>query len=188
MHVGPVRPLALAPEPPSVIIVMGVSGCGKSTIGKRLGAALNWPFRDADTFHPEANIAKMKGGLALDDADRAPWLAAIADWIDGHRRDGTQAIVSCSALKHRYRIVLLRGRADVGLVYLKGSYALIGSRVSRRRSHFMPPALLKSQFDALEEPAANENALVVPVRLTPKRIVEAVVTHFQLTPVRRILA
>ena len=96
--------------------------------------------------------------------------------------------MSCSALKQRYRDVLLQGHADVGLVYLKGSYALIGSRVSRRRSHFMPPALLKSQFDALEEPTAEENALVISVRMTPKRIVEAIVAHFMLAPVRRVLA
>lgn len=173
--------------PPRVIVLMGVSGCGKSTTGKRLAGALGWPFRDADTFHPQSNIAKMASGIPLDDHDRAPWLAAIAAWIDAHRADGTCGVVSCSALRRRYRAVLIGGRSDVGLVYLKGSLALIGDRLSRRRGHFMPPALLKSQFETLEEPAPEERALHVPVRLPPKRVVERIVTSFGLVPARRVV-
>jgi carbohydrate kinase (thermoresistant glucokinase family) len=171
-----------------VILLMGVSGCGKSTIGRRLGATLGWPFRDADSFHPEANIEKMARGEPLDDADRAPWLAAIADWIDGHRRSGTQAVVSCSALKRRYRSVVVGDRPDVGLVYLYGTFGVIADRMSRRKGHFMPPALLKSQFDALEQPRPEERALAVSVRLPPKRIVERIVIAYGLMPARRVLA
>ncbi|MFM9938331.1 MAG: gluconokinase [Hyphomicrobiaceae bacterium] len=179
-----VAPLSVSPR---VILLMGVSGCGKSTTGRRLANALNWPFRDADSFHPEANIAKMASGIPLDDRDRAPWLDAIATWIDGHRTGDTRGVVSCSALKRRYRELLIGQRSDVGLVYLKGSLALIGDRISRRRGHFMPPGLLKSQFDTLEEPTREERALYVPVRLPPKRVVERIVTGFNLTPARRVV-
>lgn len=181
-----------SPPPPRavpvrVIVLMGVSGCGKSTTGRRLAKALGWPFRDADTFHPESNIAKMSSGIPLDDDDRRPWLAAIASWIDAHRAAGSCAIVSCSALRRRYRDVLIGSRGDVGLVYLKGNMTLIGDRLSRRKGHFMPSALLQSQFDALEEPAREERALVVPVRLPPKRVIERILSDFRLEPVRRVL-
>lgn len=171
---------------PQVIILMGVSGCGKSTTAKRLSASLDWPFRDADSFHSPANIAKMSAGQPLTDEDRWPWLHAIAAWIDEHRANGTRGIVTCSALKRRYRDVLIGDRPDVGLVYLKGSFALISDRVARRRSHFMPPALLKSQFDALEEPGYEEGALVVSVRLPPKQVVERVTSGFGLAVVRHV--
>ena len=186
-------PPARSPRPagrlvqPSVIVLMGVSGSGKSTTGRRLGLALGWEFRDADSFHPPANIAKMSRGEPLDDADRAPWLAAIAAWIDRHRGERTEAVVSCSALRRRYRDVLVGERPDVGLVYLKGSFALIADRLSRRRGHFMPPALLRSQFEALEEPAREEGALVVPVTMPPKRVVERIIGAYGLAPRRRVL-
>lgn len=170
--------------PPRVIVLMGVSGCGKSTTGRRLAATLAWPFRDADSFHPPANIEKMQSGRPLDDTDRAPWLAAIAEWIDDRRRDGA-GVVTCSALKARYRQVLIGDRPDVGLVYLKGSMGLIGDRLGRRKGHFMPPALLQSQFDALEEPSLQEHPLVVPVHLAPRRVVERILTGFGLAPARR---
>ena len=173
--------------PPRIIVLMGVSGCGKTTTGKRLAAALGWPFRDADEFHPEANIAKMASGQPLDDADRAPWLAAIAAWIDRQRAAQTSGIVSCSALKRRYREVLIGQRSDVQLVHLEGSIALIGDRLARRKGHFMPPALLRSQFEALEAPSPDEGALAVPVRLPPKRVVEHIIVACALTPVRRVL-
>ncbi len=166
--------------PPRVIVLMGVSGCGKSTTGRYLSRALGWPFRDADTFHPEANIHKMSRGMPLDDEDRMPWLRAIAEWIDGHRSAGTRGIVSCSALKKQYREMLIGRRGDVGLVYLYGSFALISDRLSRRKGHFMPPELLRSQFAALEEPAREELALHIPVRLPPKRVVERIVAAFDL--------
>ena len=175
------------PAPPvSVIVLMGVSGSGKTTTGRRLGSILGWPFRDADEFHPPANIAKMAGGQPLDDSDRAPWLAAIASWIDQQRQKGEHGVVSCSALKRVYRDVLVSDRPDVALVYLKGSLSLIADRLSRRRGHFMPPALLKSQFATLEEPTPAEKALVVSMRLPPKRVVEHILDGLGLVPVRRV--
>ncbi len=187
LHVGPYANPIAAKEPPRIIVLMGVSGCGKTTTGKRLATALGWPFRDADSFHPAANIAKMASGHPLDDDDRAPWLAAIADWIDAQRASNESGIVSCSALKRRYRDVLIGDRTDVQLVYLMGSLALIGDRLSRRKGHFMPPALLRSQFEALEAPTLDEQALAVSIRLPPKRIVADIVAECGLSPVRRIM-
>ncbi|MGE0697890.1 MAG: gluconokinase [Hyphomicrobiaceae bacterium] len=171
---------------PRVAVLMGVSGCGKTTTGRRLASVLGWTFRDADEFHPPENIAKMASGRPLDDSDRAPWLAAIAAWIDERRATGEGAIVSCSALKRAYRDVLIGSRRDVALIYLKGSYALIADRLSRRRGHFMPPALLRSQFDALEEPGPDEGALVVSMRMPPKRVAERIVAGLGLVPMRRV--
>jgi gluconokinase len=165
---------------PMVLVLMGVSGSGKSTIGLRLSKMLGWPFRDADSFHPQANIDKMSKGLPLTDEDRQPWLAAIARWIDERLAAGECGIVSCSALKRFYRSVIVGDRPDVRLVYLKGDMALIGDRISRRKNHFMPPALLKTQFDALEEPQADEHALSVPIVLSPRRVVEAIVQELHL--------
>lgn len=174
-------------DPPLVILLMGVSGSGKSTTGKRLSSTLGWPFRDADSFHPQANIDKMSRGIPLTDEDRAPWLAAIAAWIDERCRSNEPVIVSCSALKRTYRKVLRDGHmGDVGLVYLQGSFALISDRMSRRRKHFMPVSLLKSQFSILEEPARAERALIVPVRLSPKKVVERIVGAFDLKPLPRV--
>ena len=167
---------------PLVIVLMGVSGSGKSTTGTRLGAKLGWAFRDADSFHPPANIAKMSRGEPLSDEDRWPWLTAIAAWIDERRSTGEPAIVSCSALKRRYRDVLIGGRPDVKLVFLKGERRLIGDRLSRRKGHFMPPALLDSQFAALEEPDRVENALVVSVAMPPKRVVSTIIEVLGLQP------
>ncbi len=157
---------------PTAILVMGVSGSGKSTAGENLAQELGWPFRDADSFHPSANVAKMSAGIALTDEDRWPWLAAIAAWIDERRSSGAPGIVSCSALKRAYRRVLLDGRPDVRLVYLQGDQPLIAGRMGRRTGHFMPPTLLASQFAALEEPAADEWPIIVPIELSPRRIVE----------------
>jgi gluconokinase len=160
----------------AAVVVMGVSGAGKSTVAKLIAARLDCPFRDADSFHPQANIEKMSRGEPLTDADRWPWLQAIAAWIAEHRAAGTTCVVTCSALKRVYRdIVTARQSADVRLVYLKGEFDLIAARLAARKGHFMPPALLQSQFAALEEPAADEHAIAVPVDATPEEIASQVI-------------
>ncbi len=165
---------------PSAILVMGVSGSGKSTAGERLALELGWPFRDADSFHPAANVAKMSAGTPLTDEDRWPWLDAIAAWIDEGRAAHQPRVVSCSALKRAYRRVLLDGRPDVRLVYLKGDIELISARMGRRTGHFMPPSLLTSQFDTLEPPGPDEWPIIVPIELSPRRIVEHICAHMAL--------
>jgi gluconokinase len=146
-----------------IIILMGVSGSGKTTLGKRLAADLNWPFYDGDDFHPQANVEKMARGEALTDDDRWPWLDALRQHIDALLAQGKQAILACSALKHSYRERLLAGHAEVRMVYLQGSYALIRHRLQERDHHFMPADLLMSQFETLEEPQASEEVLTVDI-------------------------
>ena len=165
---------------PAVIVVMGVASSGKTSLGERLAAHLGWAFRDADSFHPPENVAKMAGGTPLNDEDRKPWLAAIAAWIDELRAKGEHGIVTCSALKRAYRRVIVGDRPDVALVYLKGSRALIGERMAARQHHFMPPALLDSQFATLEEPGKDERPLVVPVDLPKDEIERKVLSELGL--------
>jgi carbohydrate kinase (thermoresistant glucokinase family) len=165
---------------PAVIVVMGVASSGKTSLGERLAERLGWPFRDADSFHPPENVAKMAGGTPLNDDDRKPWLAAIAAWIDDLRAKGEHGIVTCSALKRAYRQVIVGDRPDVALVYLKGSRELVGRRMAARQHHFMPPALLDSQFAALEEPGDDEKPLVVSVEDTKDAIVQDVVDRLGL--------
>ncbi|MGH6958704.1 MAG: gluconokinase, partial [Caulobacteraceae bacterium] len=137
---------------PPVLVVMGVSGAGKTTLAKRLAARFGWTFQEGDALHPPANIAKMKAGHPLNDADRAPWLAAIGRWIDARAAAGEPAVVACSALKRAYRDTLARGRPQVRFVFIRLDEATIAERLAHRRGHFMPPSLLASQFDALEPP------------------------------------
>ena len=155
----------------AAIVIMGVSGAGKSTVGRIIAAELGCPFRDADSFHPPANIEKMSHGEPLTDEDRWPWLQAIATWIAEHRAAGTMCVVTCSALKRVYRdIVTNRQSAAVRLVFLEGDFDLIASRLAARKGHFMPPALLQSQFAALEEPTPDERALTISIDATPDEI------------------
>jgi gluconokinase len=156
--------------PVAVIIVMGVSGSGKSTVATLLAQSLGWEFKDADWFHPPSNVDKMHSGVPLSDEDRKPWLNAIAAWIDETRHAGGHGVIACSALKRRYRDVLIGDRADVRLVYLKGDETLIARRIATRHEHFMPPSLLRSQFDALEEPSSAENPIVVSIEPEPREI------------------
>ena len=165
---------------PAVIVVMGVASSGKTSLGERLAERLGWPFRDADSFHPPENVAKMSSGTPLTDEDRKPWLAAIAAWIDDLRTNGGNGIVTCSALKRAYREVIVGDRPDVTLVYLRGSRELVGERMAARQHHFMPPALLDSQFATLEEPGADEKPLVVQVEASKEAIVEQVVRELRL--------
>jgi carbohydrate kinase (thermoresistant glucokinase family) len=148
---------------PPVLLVMGVSGSGKTTVGKALADALGWSFQEGDDLHPAANIAKMKAGMPLTDADRQPWLAAIANWIDGQAARIEPGIITCSALKRAYRDDLRIGRPQVWLVFLEGSRELIAERLAHRQGHFMPPRLLESQFAALEAPGADEPVIDVGI-------------------------
>jgi carbohydrate kinase (thermoresistant glucokinase family) len=163
-------------KPMLAAVVMGVSGCGKTTVGQALAARLGWEFVDGDTLHPPANVAKMRAGQPLDDDDRWPWLNAIAARIDAWIERRTPGIITCSALKRRYRERIIGGRAAVRLIYLKGSRELIAARLAERRGHFMPASLLESQFAALEPPAADEHAIVVEIDRPVAAIVEAIVT------------
>jgi len=148
---------------PPVLVVMGVSGVGKSTIAQVLAARLGWTFEEGDTLHPEVNVAKMHAGIPLTDADRKPWLERIAAWIEGRRAAKQPGIITCSALKRSYRDVVLGDRPEVRLVYLRGGHDLIAERLAGRSGHFMPPSLLQSQIDTLEEPSADEDPLTVDV-------------------------
>lgn len=158
----------------SVLVVMGVSGSGKSTIAAMLAHRLHWLYEDGDWFHPKKNIEKMHHGEPLNDEDRWPWLHAIADWIDATRRSGNHGIVACSALKRAYRDILIGARKDVRLVYLKGDPELIARRIAARADHFMPPQLLESQFRVLEEPATDERPITVAIDPHPREIVETI--------------
>jgi carbohydrate kinase (thermoresistant glucokinase family) len=159
---------------PIVVVVMGVSGSGKSTVAELLARRLGWHFAEADKFHSPANVEKMRSGIALTDEDRGPWLAAMAEYIDVARASETPTVITCSALKRRYRDVIVGSRPDVALVYLEGDYETIARRMSERADHYMPVSLLKSQFDALEAPGAGEHPIVAHVSRSPQEIVEGV--------------
>jgi gluconokinase len=160
-----------------VVLLMGVAGAGKTTIGHRLAAALGWAFHDADTFHPPENIRKMAAGQPLDDTDRHPWLLAIRQRIDQHLAEPTPAIFTCSALKASYRDILLEGTTGVELVYLKGTEALLRERLEQRQGHFLPPELLHSQLETLEPP---HGALEVDIAKSPARIVRKILRRLGL--------
>jgi carbohydrate kinase (thermoresistant glucokinase family) len=164
----------------TAIIVMGVSGAGKSTIASRLAKRLNRMFFEGDSFHPPQNVEKMKRGIPLADEDRLPWLRAIAAHIVDARNAGQQIVVTCSALKRAYRATLADSNADVGFVYLKGGKDLVSRRLAGRVGHFMPPQLLDSQFAALQEPAADEPSIIVPIDAEPDDIVESIVEQFTM--------
>lgn len=159
-----------------VYLVMGVSGSGKSTVGRALAQRLGVPFYDGDDFHPAANVAKMSRGIPLDDADRVPWLARLHDLIAGHLARGTTAVIACSALKKQYRDQLRAGNEGVDIIYLQGSYALIRQRMAARPDHFMPAGMLRSQFDALEPPAPH-SAFCVDVDQSVDSIVDHILRH-----------
>ncbi len=149
---------------------MGVSGCGKTTIAELLSRELGWDYRDGDEFHPPANVKKMQSGTPLTDDDRWPWLEAIAAWIAELRRSNRHGVLACSALKRQYRDLLRAGHADVRFAYLKGDEKLIARRIAARHEHFMPPALLRSQFDALQEPGPDEDPITVAIDARPHEI------------------
>jgi len=160
---------------PPILVIMGVSGSGKTTIAKELAARLGWPFEEGDALHLEANVAKMHAGFALTDADRQPWLEGVLAWIDGQRARSQPGIITCSALKRSYRQLIIGSRTEVRLVYLRGSRALIAERLGERHGHFMPPSLLQSQLDTLEEPGDDEGPIVVDVGPPAGQIAEKII-------------
>jgi gluconokinase len=159
------------------LIVMGVAGSGKTTVGKELAARLGWDFFDADGFHPPGNVAKMAAGIPLEDGDRAPWLDALHDLLSRTLRAGRHPVLACSALKQQYRDMLLKGNPGIRLVYLQGSYELILSRMTDRTDHYMKPGMLRSQYEALEEP---QDALTMDITQSVEVIVEAVLHSLKM--------
>jgi ribose 5-phosphate isomerase A len=160
---------------PPILVVMGVSGAGKTTIAQELAARLGWAFEEGDSLHPEANIAKMHAGIPLTDADRKPWLKRVAAWIDGQRAKKQPGIITCSALKRSYRQIIIGDRPEVRLVYLRGSHEVIARHLETRNGHFMPASLLQSQIDTLEEPGPDEDPLTVDVGPSPGQIAETII-------------
>ncbi|ADP83563.1 gluconokinase [Pseudofrankia inefficax] len=186
-----------------VLVLMGVSGCGKSTVAAMLSGRLGWPFAEGDDLHPRANVEKMAAGHPLTDLDRWPWLLRVRGWIHDRIEAGEPGVITCSALRRSYRDVL-RGRAVDGsgpaaaadvaagagsgaelFVYLRGSRAVIGQRLAARHGHFMPPGLLDSQFATLEEPGPDENRLTVDIGPEPAEVVQTVVDKLGLAGPRQ---
>lgn len=156
------------------LVVMGVAGSGKSTVARLFADRLGRPMAEADDFHPEANIAKMRSGTPLTDADREPWLLSLRDWISEHDAEGRGTVVTCSALKRTYRDLLRGASAQVRFVHLSGTREVIGERLTARSGHFMPPSLLDSQFADLEPLGDDEDGITVDVAAPPEQIADAV--------------
>ena len=160
-------------DDPTILIITGVSGSGKTTIATALAQQLDWPFKEGDELHPASDITKMHSGHPLDDRDRWPWLEKVADWIDCWRQAGTSGVITCSALRRSYRDFLTRGRPEVRVVYLHGDRPVIAARLAARKGHFMPASLLDSQFAILEEPDPDEDPICIDV----SRLVEDIVAE-----------
>ncbi|WP_146691379.1 gluconokinase [Bradyrhizobium canariense] len=160
---------------------MGVSGSGKTTIADKLAERIGWRCEDGDKFHPASNIAKMSAGHPLTDEDRWPWLQAIANEIDRICKAGERTVIACSALKRAYRDILVHGRDDVRIIYLKGTQQLIADRLAKRKGHFMPAGLLDSQFKTLEPPARDENPVTVSIDASVDAIVDDIVRQLGIS-------
>jgi gluconokinase len=161
-----------------ILVLMGPAGTGKSTVGVLLSRQLGWPFQEGDDLHPAANVEKMRRGQPLDDEDRGPWLNLIAGWIDDRRAAGEPGIVTCSALKRSYRDILRRD--NVSFVNFTGDPAIVRDRMMRRQGHYMPPALLDSQFATLEPPGPDERAIDVDIALAPDDQVDLIASALHL--------
>ena len=162
-----------------IVIIFGVSGAGKTTVGKLLARKLGWHFLEADDFHPAANVEKMHRGVPLVDEDRWPWLENLRELIKRRIEAGENAVVACSVLKRKYRDCL-RVNSDVKFTFLRGDYALIAEQLRHRRGHFMNPDLLRSQFADLEEPEPDEGAITIELGRTPEELVEEIKTKLHL--------
>ncbi len=168
--------------PGQVLVVMGVSGSGKSTVAELLRDRLGWPFQEGDELHPRANVEKMRAGQPLTDADRQPWLEALAGWIAARRDKGESGVVTCSALKRKYRDTLAMGRRDVRFVFLRVDRTELERRVRSRSHRYMPPSLLESQLATLEEPGPEENVLVIAPHRSPEASVADILAALRLLP------
>ena len=166
---------------PVVLVVMGVSGCGKTTVAAILAGRLRWPFEEGDALHPQANVEKMHAGHPLTDNDRAPWLERVADWVDERLDAGENGLITCSALKRSYREIIGRRGSGVVFVYLAGSREAIATRLAARHGHFMPSSLLDSQFADLEEPSASEPAIRVDVGPAPGVVAQSILEALGLS-------
>lgn len=166
----------------TAVVVMGVSGCGKTTVAELLAARLGWPLAEADDFHPVANKDKMAAGIPLTDIDRQPWLTALRDWID---ESPGSTIITCSALKRSYRALLASADARVRFLHLHGDPGVIRSRMARRRGHFMPTSLLDSQLATLEPLQPDEHGVVVDIADPPEVIVDEAIADLELNPAVR---
>jgi len=164
---------------PPILVIMGVSGSGKTTIAEELAARLGWAFEEGDSLHPEVNVAKMHAGIPLTDEDRLPWLERVAAWIDAQRRKKQPGIITCSALKRAYRRIVIGDRPEVRLVYLRGGRDLFAEHLAGRHGHFMPASLLASQINTLEEPEPSEEAIMIdegaPSSRTPGQIADEII-------------
>lgn len=167
---------------PMIVVVMGVSGSGKTTVGSLLAKTLGWQYQEGDALHPRENVEKMKSGTPLSDTDRKPWLQRIAQKIDDWRARGESGVVTSSALKRSYREIVVGDRPDVRLAYLKGPPDLIRHRMAARHDHFMPTALLDSQFSILEEPSPDENPITVDIGRPPGEIVGEIADRLRVAP------
>ncbi len=172
----------MAKSTPCAVVLMGVSGSGKSTIAEALAGRIGWRGEDGDKFHPASNVAKMSAGQPLTDEDRWPWLKAIADEIDRLCGKKQNTVFACSALKRAYREVLVHGRSDVSIVFLDGTKALIAGRLASRKGHFMPADLLDSQFTTLEPPKPDERAITVSIDGSVDAIVDDILGKLKLDP------
>jgi carbohydrate kinase (thermoresistant glucokinase family) len=161
-----------------ILVVMGVSGSGKTTVGSLLAGRLGWQYAEADDFHPASNVVKMAAGQPLTSDDRWPWLRAIGAWIDTRIARGEPAVVTCSALRREYRDLLRR--PEVRFVYLRGDRTLIAQRMAARQGHFFKTDLLDSQFEALEEPGPDEGVIIVPIGGSPAELVDAITAETEV--------
>lgn len=164
------------------IIVMGVSGSGKSTTGEALASAMGWPFIEGDSFHPKANVEKMHAGIPLDDTDRQPWLETLAAEIARNEAKGQSSVLGCSSLKRRYRDILRSGAPRVRFLHVHGTKEVLAERLANRQGHFFPPELLNSQLAALEPLQADEDGVVIDMTLSPSRQTEEALRLLKLAP------